>query len=180
MCDDVHVDFSLELGTAVLRRTPASLGALLSGLPDEWTHSDEGPDTWSPYQVLGHMTYGEERDWMDRTAIILTAGGPHVFEPVDREAGFARFAGWSMTDLLGRFEAVRTSNLERLGTLVSVKDLDRVGIHPAFGEVTLRQLLATWVVHDLNHLDQIAKTMGKQYRAAVGPWREFLPVLDAP
>jgi len=154
--------------------------ALLSGLPEEWTASDEGPGTWSPYQVVGHLTHIEECDWMDRTTTILAEGGPHPFEPVDREAGFTRFAGWSMSDLLDHFGAVRASNLERLTDLVSVDDLGRIGLHPTFGEVTLSQLLAAWVVHDLNHLDQIAKTMGKQYRGAVGPWRAFLPIVDAP
>jgi hypothetical protein len=126
------------------------------------------------------MTHIEESDWMDRTEKILAEGGPHAFEPVDREAGFERFAGWSMTDLLDRFGEVRTANLERLAALVSVRDLEREGIHPTFGTVTLDQLLAAWVVHDMNHLDQIAKTMGKQYRDAVGPWRAFLPIVDAP
>jgi hypothetical protein len=180
LCDDVDVDFTLESGTALLTRTPASLKALLSGLPEEWTTSDEGPGTWSPYQVVGHLTHIEECDWMDRTTGILAEGGPHPFEPVDREAGFSRFVGWSMAELLEHFGAVRASNLEQLTTLVSVDDLGRIGLHPTFGEVTLSQLLAAWVVHDLNHLDQIAKTMGKQYRGAVGPWRAFLPIVDAP
>jgi len=174
------VEFSLDRATALLARTPASLSALLAGLPEEWTMSDEGPGTWSPYQVLGHLTHIEESDWMDRTLIILQDGGPHPFEPVDREAGFSRFAGWSMTDLLERFREVRASNLEQLDEAVSEANLTRVGLHPTFGEVTLDQLLAAWVVHDLNHLDQIAKTMAKQYAAAIGPWREFLPIVDAP
>ncbi len=180
LCDDSDVDFSLELGTSVLRRTPASLSALLFDLPDEWTKTDEGSGTWSPYQVVGHMTHIEECDWMDRTITILAEGGPHVFDPVDREAGFARFAGWPMFELLERFREVRSSNLEQLAELVSVDDLEQKGIHPTFGEVTLSQLLAAWVVHDLNHLDQIAKTLARQYREAVGPWREFLPIVDAP
>jgi hypothetical protein len=180
LCDDGDVDFSLDRGKALLVRTPATLNALLSGLPSEWTTSNEGPGTWTPYQVVGHMTHIEETDWMDRTIKILAEGEPPAFEPVDREAGFARFDGWSMEKLLEHFGAVRTLNLEQLDSLVSVNDLARVGIHPDFGEVTLSQLLATWVVHDLNHLDQIAKTMGKQYGEAVGPWRAFLPVVDAP
>jgi hypothetical protein len=174
------VEFSLDRATALLSRTPASLSALLMGLPEEWTMSDEGPGTWSPYQVLGHLTHIEESDWMDRTLIILREGGPHPFEPVDREAGFARFEGWATTDLLERFREVRASNLEQLGRAVADEDLARVGLHPTFGEVTLDQLLAAWVVHDLNHLDQIAKTMAKQYTAAIGPWRAFLPIVDAP
>jgi DinB superfamily len=179
LCDDGDVDFSLERGWAVLVRTPATLNALLLGLPSEWTSSNEGPGTWTPLQVVAHMAYGEEHDWMDRTIKILAEGEPPVLDPVDREAGFARFEGWSLEKVLDHFAAVRTSNLEQLDSLVSVNDLGRRGVHPDFGEVTLSQLLATWVVHDLNHIDQIVKTMGKQYREAVGPWRAFLPIIDA-
>jgi hypothetical protein len=174
------MDFSLERSTAVLLRTPDVLRALLSGLADVWVMSDEGPATWSPYQVVGHMAHIEESDWMDRTITMLAESEPRHFEPIDREAGFTRFEGWSMDDLLEHFRVTRSTNLEQLASLVSNNDLERVGIHPTFGEVTLRQLLASWVVHDLNHLDQIAKTMAKQYRDAIGPWREFLPVVDAP
>ena len=174
------MDFSLKLATAVLARTPDALSALLSGLGEEWTAANEGRDTWSPFQVLGHLTHVEESDWMDRTIKMLAESEPRTFEPVDREAGFARFEGWSMAELLEHFSELRAANLEQLAALVSINDLERIGIHPTFGEVTLRQLLASWVVHDLNHLDQIVKTMAKQYRDAVGPWREFLPIIDAP
>jgi hypothetical protein len=173
------MDFSLERSSAVLIRTPETLRRLLLDMPDEWTMSDEGPGTWSPYQVVGHMAHIEETDWMDRTITMLAESEPRTFEPVDREAGFARFEGWSMTELLDHFAELRTANLVQLTALVSINDLERVGIHPTFGEVTLRQLLASWVVHDLNHLDQIVKTMAKQYREAVGPWRAFLPIIDA-
>jgi DinB superfamily len=174
------MDFSLELGTEVLRRTPEAIRAMLSGLSDGWTTGDEGPGTWSPYQVVGHLTHIEECDWIDRTRVILEHGTARAFEPVDREAGFTRFAGWALDDLLDRFASVRASNLEALDALVGVGDLDRRGVHPTFGEVTLGQLLATWVVHDLNHLHQTVKAMAKQYTAAIGPWREFLPIVDAP
>jgi hypothetical protein len=180
LCDDGDMDFSLERSSAVLTRTPETLRALLLNMPDEWTMSHEGPGTWSPYQVVGHMAHIEETDWMDRTVTMLAENEPRAFEPVDREAGFSRFDGWSMAQLLGHFGELRTANLEQLTALVSINDLERIGIHPTFGEVTLRQLLASWVVHDLNHLDQIVKTMAKQYSGAVGPWREFLPIIDAP
>jgi hypothetical protein len=180
LCDDDDVDYSLEVGRAVLSRTPGTLRALLSDMPEEWTMSDEGPPTWSPYQVVGHLTHIEEIDWMDRTVLILAQSEPRAFEPVDREAGFTRFAGWSMIDLLDRFDTLRSSNLNQLDTLVSVNDLQRRGLHPTFGEVPLSQLLAAWVVHDLNHLGQIVKTMAKQYSDAIGPWRSFLPIVDAP
>jgi hypothetical protein len=179
-CETGDVEFTLERSKALLTRTPASLSALLEGLPEEWTMSDEGPGTWSPYQVVGHMVHIEESDWIDRTRTILVEGEARNFEPIDREAGFSRFAGWPMTELLDRFRAVRASNLAELDSVVSADDLVRIGIHPTFGDVTLAQLLATWVVHDLNHLDQILKTMAKQYKEAIGPWREFLPIVDAP
>lgn len=173
------MDFTLELGKAVLYRSPASLRALLSGLPEEWTTSNEGPDTWSPYQVVAHLAHIEECDWMDRTVKMLEEGGPRVLAPVDRDAGFTRFEGWALTDLLEHFATIRASNLVQLETLVTNDDLERSGTHPTFGDVTLRQLLATWVVHDFNHLNQIVKTMAKQFTGAIGPWREFLPIIDA-
>jgi uncharacterized damage-inducible protein DinB len=174
------MEFSLERGTEVLRGTPEVLRSMLSGLSDDWTHRDEGPDTWSPYQVLGHLTYVEEADWIDRTRLILKYGTERIFDPVDREAGFTRFKDWTVSELLDRFTSQRIANLNTLEDLINIEDLDRKGIHPSFGEVTISQLIATWVVHDLNHLGQIVKTMAKQYTEAVGPWREFLPIIDAP
>jgi uncharacterized damage-inducible protein DinB len=174
------MEFSLEAGTAILRRTPNVLRAMLSDLSDDWTARDEGAGTWSPYQVVGHLTHIEEYDWIDRTRVILEHGTEHVFEPVDREAGFTRFEDWSLGDLLSRFASLRTSNLETLKALVDERDLQRLGMHPMFGEVTVSQLLATWVVHDLNHTGQVVKTMAKQFTEAVGPWRELLPIIDAP
>jgi uncharacterized damage-inducible protein DinB len=174
------MDFSIDVGTGVLRRTPGALRAMLSGLPEPWLTGDEGPQTWSPYQVLGHLTHIEECDWIDRTKVILEHGTDRPFDPVDREAGFVRFEGWSLDELLDRFASIRAANIESLASLVDTGDLGRRGVHPTFGEVTLGQLLATWVVHDLNHTGQIVKAMAKQYTDAVGPWREFLPIIDAP
>ena len=174
------MDFSLTPGTDVLRRTPNALRAMLVDLPGDWIHSDEGLDTWSPYQAIGHLTHIEERDWIDRTRVILEHGTERIFDSVDREAGFERFRDWPLAELLDRFASLRMRNLETLASLVDVTDLSRRGVHPTFGEVTLSQLLSTWVVHDLNHLGQIVKTMAKQYTQAVGPWREFLPIIDAP
>jgi hypothetical protein len=174
------MEFSLELSNEVLRQTPSVLRAMLSDLSDGWTARDEGPGTWSPYQVVGHLTYIEECDWIDRTRVILEHGTDRVLEPVDREAGFMRFKDWKLSDLLDRFAAVRTANLKTLEALVEVGDLERRGVHPDFGEVTVSQLLATWTVHDLNHVGQIVKTMARQYTQAVGPWRELLPIIDAP
>jgi uncharacterized damage-inducible protein DinB len=174
------MDFSLELGKDVLGRTPDALRAMLADLPGDWIDGDEGPGTWSPYQVVGHLTHIDECDWVDRTRVILEHGTSRVFAPVDREAGFTRFKDWTLGDLLDRFASVRAANLESLDALVNADDLARRGVHPTFGEVTLGQLLATWVAHDLNHTGQIVKTMAKQYTDAVGPWREFLPIIDAP
>jgi hypothetical protein len=173
------MEFSLEHGVEVLRRTPDALRAVLVDLADEWLHGREAPDAWSPYQVCGHLLHIEQSDWIDRTRVILEHGTSRVFAPVDREAGFERFAGWSVEQVLDEFAAARRSNLEELSQLLGPGDLERKGVHPDFGEVSLGQLLATWVVHDLNHSHQIVKTMAKEYTAAVGPWRAFLPLLDA-
>lgn len=172
------MDFGLDRSREVLGRTPDVLRALLADLPDGWLHGREAPDAWSPYQVTGHLLHVEECDWIDRTKVILEHGTTQAFEPVDREAGFERFRDWSIGDLLDRFASARQANLEMLQKLVKTSDLDQQGLHPDFGEVTLAQLLATWVVHDFNHLHQIVKTMAKQYYDAVGPWRAFLPILD--
>lgn len=174
------MNYSLDLASQVLRQTPLTLEALLSNLSEEWTYQSEGPGAWSPYEVVGHMTFIEESDWIDRTRIILDHGLSRVFEPVDREAGFERFKGLSLLQLLERFSEGRSANLQSLSALVSPENLGTRGVHPDFGEVSLEQLLATWVVHDLNHIGQIVKTMAKQYKEAVGPWREYLPIIDAP
>jgi len=174
------MEFTLEQGQEVLLRTPEALRAMLSGLSDGWIQGNEGPGTWSTWQTLGHMTYIEEVDWIDRTKVILEHADSRPFDPVDREAGFTKFAGWSVDRLLDRFAEVRAANIEELGLMVEADDLARPGLHPTLGRVTLGQLLATWVVHDLNHTGQIVKAMAKQYREAVGPWREFLAIVDAP
>jgi hypothetical protein len=172
--------FSLDVGREVLRRTPVVLQSLLSGLSEQWVNRSEEPDAWSPFQVVCHLTYIEETDWIDRTRVILEHGSDHVFVPVDRVAGLQRYEAWELRAVLGRFSAVRSENLASLDELVVPRDLERRGTHPDFGSVTLSQLLATWVVHDLNHLSQIVKTMAKQYTTAVGPWRAFLPIIDSP
>ena len=174
------MEFSLDLATESLRATPAVLRALFDDRSDAWLHAREAQDAWSPYQVCGHLLHIEENDWIDRARFILERGPDVAFPPVDREAGFSTYAGWSVDRLVDRFADVRAENVKTLGDLVQPADLDREGRHPAFGVVTLSQLLATWVTHDLNHLHQIVKTMAKEYGEAVGPWRAFLPVIDAP
>lgn len=171
--------FDLDRAVAVLERTPATLRSLLLGLPNAWTDADEGPDTWSPYVIVGHLIHGERTDWLTRARIILGPGPDRRFEPYDRFAQFRESAGKSLADLLDEFAELRAANLVVLKSLqLDDEQLARLGEHPAFGPVSLRQLLATWVAHDLGHLAQIARVMAKQYREAVGPWRAYLPVLD--
>lgn len=172
------MNFELEKGTEILKRTPGVLRALLAGLPEEWTRADEGPDTWSPFDVVGHLIDGEERDWMARARIILAQEPGRRFEPFDRFRHLRVNRGRTLGELLDRFEHLRARNLEELGGLrLNPDHLALKGEHPELGSVTLGQLLATWVTHDLGHLAQIARVMAKQYREAVGPWEAYLPVL---
>jgi len=172
------VDFSLDAGRAVLARTPATLRSMLAGLPDEWLHATEGPDTWSPYDILGHLVHGERTDWIARARIILAQGEDRRFVPFDRVAMLQQ-PRRPVDDLLDEFADLRRRNLETLdGWHVTGAQLDFVGMHPEFGAVTLRQLLSTWVTHDLGHVAQVARVMAKQYREAIGPWRAYLPIVD--
>ena len=171
--------FELSNGMAVLERTPATLRAMLSGLSPEWTDATEGPDTWSPYGVIGHLIHGERTDWIPRAQIILAQGESRRFTPYDRFAQFRESEGKSLEDLLDEFATLRAANLATLqewrldDSLLSLE-----GEHPAFGAVSLRQLLATWVAHDLGHIVQISRVMAKQYRDAIGPWRQYLSVME--
>jgi hypothetical protein len=172
------MDFDLEQAMEVLTRTPQTLRALLSGLPPGWTSNDEGPDTWSPYDVLGHLIHGEKTDWIARMRRILDHGESRAFEPFDRFAQFRESAGKTLEDLLDQFARLRADNLETLrGLELTAERLERKGRHPELGTVTLGQLLATWTVHDLGHIAQIARVMAKQYAGQVGPWQAYLPVL---
>lgn len=170
--------FSLPEGLAVLERTPRILRAWLADLPDAWLTVDEGPDTFSPLEVLGHLVHGERTDWMARTRMILEHGPSRPFDPFDRFAHRRDFADWPAARLLDEFDRLRAANLDTLrGLQITEADLDREGLHPALGTVTLRALLATWIAHDLSHLGQIARVMAKRYRDAVGPWAEYLPIM---
>ena len=173
------MEFDLESGLAVLDRTPGVLRTLLEGLAPGWIDGTEGPATWSPYTVVGHLIHGERTDWVPRARIILGQGADRRFEPYDRFAQERESAGKSLAQLLDEFGALRADNLQTVRAWrLTEAQLALEGEHPAFGAVTLRQLLATWVAHDLGHLAQIARVMAKQYRAAVGPWREYLSVMD--
>jgi hypothetical protein len=173
------MDFELTAGTAVLERTPDTLRALLAGLPPTWTDATEGPETWSPYVIVGHLIHGERTDWIPRAQIILDQGPQRRFTPYDRFAQFHESQGKTLAVLLDEFARLRAENLATLaGWRLTDAQLALEGEHPEFGPVTLRQLLATWVAHDLGHVAQTARVMAKQYREAVGPWRAYLPIMD--
>lgn len=173
------MDFDLRTGVAVLERTPETLRAMLAGLPEAWTTPNEGPETWSPYDILGHLVHGEKSDWVGRAEIILAQGADRRFQPFDRTAMFRESQGKTLADLLDEFARLRAENLQTVaGWNLTEGQLALEGEHPAFGAVTLRQLLSTWVAHDLGHIAQIGRVMAKQYRDAVGPWRAYLPVMD--
>lgn len=176
---DDALAFDLAEGMAVLERTPAAFRALLAGLPAPWVVADEGPRTFSAFDNVGHLIHGERADWIPRARIILAQGADRRFEPYDRFAQERESAGKSLATLLDEFDALRRENLATLrGWALTPAQLALTGEHPALGTVTLRQLLATWVAHDLGHLAQTSRVMAKRYRAAVGPWRAYLPVLD--
>lgn len=173
------MDFELSRAIDVLALTPSTLQALLGGLDEAWTRGTEGPGTFSAFDVVGHLVDGEETDWMARAQIILARGPDPRFHPYDRFRHRTRNVNRSLASLLDEFTRLRAANLDRLRSWnLTRDDLALCGIHPTFGLVTLEQLLATWVVHDLGHLAQTARVMAKQYREAVGPWRAYLPVLD--
>ena len=170
-------EFDLEEAVAVLERTPGVLSALLGELPDAVVRATEGPGTWSPFDVVGHLIHGERTDWIPRTRHILS-GSSEPFESFDRNAQFAASVERRLSDLLGEFAQLRHDSIESLRTLNPGKsDLERVGTHPELGMVTLGQLLATWVVHDLDHIGQVARTIAKRYANDVGPWSAYLSIL---
>ena len=169
--------FDLDDATAVLARTPAVMRGLVSGLPAPWIESNEGAGTWSPYDVIGHLIHGERTDWIPRARIILEHGPARPFDPFVRDAMFATRRE-PLETLLDTFETLRAQNLEMLrGWRLTPADLAKPGTHPALGAVTLGQLLATWTVHDLDHITQVARVMAKQYTTEVGPWIQYLSVL---
>lgn len=173
------MDFDLSAGVAVLERTPATLRALLTDLPPAWIDGTEGPNTWSPYVIVGHLIHAEKTDWVPRARLILEQGADRRFPTFDRFAQFRESEGKSLRQLLDEFAELRSASLATLaGWRLTDAQFALEGEHPAFGRVTLGQLLATWVAHDLGHIAQTARVMAKQYRDAVGPWRAYLPVMD--
>jgi len=169
---------NLEHTLALLSRTPAALDAFLRGLPEVWTRSNEGENTWSPFEVVGHLIHGERTDWMPRARMILEVGETRPFEPFDRWGHVRECEGKSLEQLLDEFARSRLQNLNALRALnLQPEDMARRGRHPALGVVTLSQLLATWAAHDLTHLHQISRVCSYQYREAVGPWSAYLGVM---
>jgi hypothetical protein len=169
-------DFVAET-TAVLARTPEVLRALLIGLPEAWTHTPDTADGWRPRDVVGHLITGEETDWVVRTRRILDNGTSVPFDRFERFAMLERDAGIALDDLVERFAGLRSANLKLLKSLVVEADLDRRGLHPSLGEVTLRELLATWAVHDLDHISQVFAGLAGSHVADVGPWKAYLGIL---
>ena len=170
--------YDLHKSLAILDRTPAVLRQLLQGLDDAWLMNNEGPDTFSPFDVLGHLVHGEKTDWTARIKLILKHGNTKAFEKFDRFAMYEESEGKTINQLLDEFEKLRKENLDWLKSLsLTTTDLDKKGLHPVLGEVTLENLLATWVVHDLTHISQISRVMAKQYKEAIGPWTEFFRIL---
>lgn len=172
------MEFRLDHAQAVLTRTPDVLRAMLQGMPREWVSENEGERTWSPFDVLGHLIHGERTDWIPRARIILEAGERQPFEPFDRYAQFEESQGQTIKGLLDTFEDLRLDNLRTLSEMrLGAEDLKKTGMHPELGRVRLEELIATWVAHDLGHIVQISRTMARQYREAVGPWRAYLSVV---
>jgi hypothetical protein len=177
--DRTRRPFLIPEASAILTRTPAVLDALLRGLPDGWIAAHEGGETWSPFDVMGHLIHGERTDWMPRARTILEHGEARAFDTFDRFAQFAASEGRTLPSLLGEFATLRQGNVRDLEALrLTDADLDRRGRHPQLGAVTLRQLLSTWVAHDLDHVAQISRALARQYSDEVGPWRAYLRIIS--
>lgn len=173
------MEFNLERSIEILECTPQTIQTLLSGLSEDWILKNEGPDTWSPYDITGHLIYGEKTDWIPRAKIILGHSEDKSFKPFNRFAQFTESKGKSISELLHEFKTLRFKNIQILkGLNIDEHKLKLTGVHPEFGEVTLKQLLSTWVVHDLGHIAQISRVMAKQYKIETGPWEAYLGVLQ--
>ena len=171
--------FDLNNSIEILEKTPEILEAYLSGLSNNWLKNNEGKNTWSPYDIIGHLIFGEKTDWIIRAKIILSQSENKMFEPFDRFAQLKENQNKPISDLITEFKSLRNGTIKELKSLnITDMDLNLKGIHPEFGEVTLEQLISTWVVHDLNHISQISRVMAKQYEANVGPWKSYLGILN--
>jgi len=173
------MEYELKKAIEILQNTPTVLHGLLENISEEWIRNNEGEATWSPYDVIGHLIHGEKTDWIPRLRIILKDSSNKTFLPFDRFAQRSNDQEISIHGLLQKFSTLRQSNIEELLSYnLDTELLNKKGIHPEFGEVTARQLLATWVVHDLGHITQIARVMAKQYKDEVGPWNAYLKILQ--
>jgi len=173
------MEYELKMGLEILEQTPRTLNSFLENLSEEWTTCNEGEDTWSAFDILGHLIHGEKTDWIERLKIILNDSGNKTFKSFDRFAQFEASKGKTMSLLLANFAALRQQNIDYLNSLnLSEIQLQKRGIHPELGEVTLKQLLACWVTHDLGHIAQIARVLAKQYKTQVGPWTAYIPILE--
>lgn len=173
------MEHNLQHTISLLTRTPAALNVLLRDLPETWTFRNEGKNTWSAFDVVGHLIHGERTDWMLRARVVLQFGESRTFEPFDRRGQVRESQDKSLGQLLDEFARLRSENLAELRALnLRQEHLELRGRHPALGVVTLSQLLATWAAHDLTHLHQISRVMAHQYREAVGPWNQYLGVLQ--
>jgi hypothetical protein len=173
------MNFDLNKSYQILERTPSVLRIMLTDLDDDWIMNNEGPDTFSPYDVVGHLIQGEKTDWKDRGTMILEHGTKKSFVPFDRFAQFEESKGKSLQQLLDEFEKLRKESLGWLRSLnLTEADLAKKGNHPDLGEVTLQQLLSTWVAHDLTHIAQVTRVMAKQYKEQIGPWINFFRILN--
>ena len=171
--------YNIQQALEILERTPDVLNVLLNGLSDGWIMNNEGPETFSPYDVIGHLIYGEKTDWPLRIKRILEYGNTKPFDTFDRFAMYEESKGKAMQQLLVEFESLRKMNIEWFRSLqLTETDLNRKGMHQILGEVTLGNLLATWVVHDLTHIAQITRVMAKQYKEEIGPWTEFFRIIN--
>ena len=174
------MEFTVNQGLEVLEQTPETLLSMLGHLSDEWIFSNEGGDSWSPYDIVGHLIHGDKTDWIPRLKIILSDNHDKTFQSFDRFAQFKNSKGKSLVELLNEFKNLRQENLEYLTHLdLNESELNRKGIHPELGPVTASELLACWVTHDLSHLAQISRVMAKQYRTEVGPWTAYIPILTS-
>ncbi|MEO5675375.1 MAG: DinB family protein [Chitinophagales bacterium] len=173
------MNFTIEKSIEILERTPGVLNTMLQNLSAEWTSNNEGGETWSVYDIIGHLIHGEKTDWIPRAEIILSENTNKKFVPFDRFAQFEESKGKSLAQLSDEFKILRENNIRHLHSWqLTGKQMELKGVHPAFGEVTLSQLLSAWVVHDLNHIAQISRVMAKQYQAEVGPWIAYLKILQ--
>ncbi|TYP99580.1 DinB family protein [Tenacibaculum adriaticum] len=172
------MEFIIEKALEILKQTPKTLSCLLENLSDDWVLSNEGIDTWSPYDIVGHLIHGEKTDWIPRLNIILYEDNKR-FTPFDRFAQFESSQGKNIKELLSEFKHLRSSNIDYLQSLnLPNEQLNLTGIHPEFGDVTIRELLSTWVTHDLGHIAQISRVMAKQYKEEVGPWTAYVSILN--